>query len=61
VGGADQHLISFRLPTTMAIYLHYRPLVQSALGPERARQMRDEGRAMTVGEAFAYALAGLRD
>lgn len=59
VGGADENVISFRTASSAAIYLRYRPLVQAALGPERARLVRQEGRAMSVDEAFDYALAGL--
>lgn len=32
------------------------PEVRAELDPERARQLRDEGRAMSLDEALAYAL-----
>jgi len=34
-------------------------LVRTALGTDQARRARDEGRAMTLDEAFSYALRGL--
>jgi predicted ATPase/DNA-binding winged helix-turn-helix (wHTH) protein len=51
--------IRFRTPITVALYLRYTALVRAELGPEEARRVRDEGRAMTLDEAFDYALAGL--
>jgi hypothetical protein len=39
-----------------ALYRHWVPRVRETLGPERARQLRDEGRAMSLDQALAYAL-----
>ena len=38
---------------------YYLPRVRAALGPDEARRAREEGRAMTIGDALAYALEGL--
>ena len=35
------------------------PFVRAALGPEEARRVREEGRAMTLDDALVYALEGL--
>lgn len=43
----------------MAYYLYYRPLLRAALGPDAARRARDEGGAMTLDEAFGYAVERL--
>jgi predicted ATPase/DNA-binding winged helix-turn-helix (wHTH) protein len=59
VGAIEAEAIRFRTPTTLALYLRYTALVRAALGPEQAHRARDEGRAMTLDEAFDYALAGL--
>lgn len=59
VGGADLESITFRTPTSLALYRHYLPLVRDVLGAEESRRARDEGRAMTLDEAFEYALSGL--
>jgi hypothetical protein len=48
-----------RSPVTYPIYIHYVRVVREALGPDAARQGRDEGRAMGEDEAVAYALAGI--
>ena len=58
-GGADQEVMAFRTPTSMQMYLHYLPQVREALGADAARRLRDEGRSMTLDEAFAYALEGI--
>ena len=42
-----------------AVQRHWVPRVREALGAERARQLRDEGRAMSVDEAIDYILDGL--
>lgn len=55
-GGADRIVMSFRTPTSMGLYQHYLPLVREAFGAPDARRLRDEGRAMTIDEAFACAL-----
>lgn len=60
VGGADKEIMAFRTPISLAFYTHYMSLVRAALGAEEARRARDEGRAMTIDEAFSYALQGLR-
>jgi predicted ATPase/class 3 adenylate cyclase len=39
-----------------ALYRHWLPLVRAQVDPQRARQLRDEGRAMSLDEALAYAL-----
>lgn len=59
VGGADRETMGFRTPGSLALYLHYVPRVQAALGPEGARRHRDEGRALSLDAAFAAALQGL--
>ena len=59
LGAVEADSIRFRTPITLALYLRYTALVRAALGPEEARRARDEGRAMTLDEAFDYALAGL--
>jgi len=41
--------MAFRTPGSLALYLHYVPRVQAALGPEAARGQRDVGRAMSAG------------
>lgn len=51
--------IRFRTPTAVGYYLHYTPLIRAALGTDESRRARDEGRAMTLDDAFDYALAGL--
>jgi hypothetical protein len=40
-----------------AVYRHFTPRVRAALGAERARALRDEGRAMSLDEARDYLLA----
>ena len=55
-GGADRIVMSFRTPTSMGLYQHYMPLVREAVGAQDGRRLRDEGRAMAIDEAFAYAL-----
>ena len=57
--GADKEVMAFRTPTSMQMYRHYLPLVREALGTEVAHRLRDEGRAMAMDEAFAYAMAGV--
>ncbi len=59
VGGADREIMAFRTPASMALYRCYMPLVRGALQPAETRRLRDEGRAMTIDEAFGYALEGL--
>ncbi|OUL98448.1 adenylate/guanylate cyclase domain-containing protein [Variovorax sp. JS1663] len=56
VCGADKDLISFRTPGSLAYYRHYQPLVRDALGPDAAKRARDEGRRMSLDDAFSYAL-----
>jgi hypothetical protein len=58
-GGADQELMAFRTPASMALYRRYLPLVRASLTPEAARHARDAGRAMTMDEAFDDALDGI--
>ena len=58
-GGADKEVMAFRTPTSMQMYLHYLPQLREALGADAARRLRDEGRSMTLDEAFAYALDGI--
>jgi predicted ATPase len=59
VGGADQEVMAFRTPASMALYRHYLPFVRSVLDPDAARAARDAGRAMTMDEAFDDALDGI--
>jgi len=59
LGGAVNLPIPFRTPAHWALYRHYLPRVRAALGPDEARRARDEGRAMTLDVALAYALEGL--
>jgi hypothetical protein len=56
LGGAADLPIPFRTPASWSLYRHYLPLVRAALGPDEGRRARDEGRAMTLDTAFAYAL-----
>jgi hypothetical protein len=51
--------VRFRTPTMLSMYLQCLPQARATLGPDEARRARDEGRAMTLDEAFDYALAGL--
>lgn len=48
-----------RTPEALVVYRHYRDHVREALGPERGRALRSEGRAMSMDEGAAYALEGL--
>lgn len=59
LGGADKLALPFRTPASLALYRHYLPLVRTALGAEAAGKAREEGRAMTLDQAFGYALQGL--
>jgi predicted ATPase/class 3 adenylate cyclase len=59
LGGAADLPIPFRSPASWALYRHYLPRVRAALGPDESRRARDEGRAMTLDEALAYAVEGL--
>jgi len=59
IGGAANLPIPFRTPAHWALYRHYLPIVRAALGPEESRRAREEGRAMTLDSALAYALDGL--
>jgi predicted ATPase/DNA-binding winged helix-turn-helix (wHTH) protein len=59
LGAIEEGAVRFRTPTALAMYLQTMPKLRAALGPAEARQARDEGRAMTLDEAFDYALAGL--
>ena len=59
LGGADTEVLGFRTTTSQAYYVHYRKLVHAALGPDEAMHLRNEGRAMTLDEAFSYALQEL--
>jgi len=60
LAGAADRSIPFRTPSHWAFYRHYQPLVRAALGPEEGRRTRDEGQAMSMDEAMACAMAGLR-
>jgi hypothetical protein len=46
---------AFRSPATSVMYFQLRDRIRSALGPERARELRDEGRTMSHHEALALA------
>lgn len=59
LGGAADLPIPFRTPASWSLYRHYLPRVRAALGPHESRRARDEGRAMTLDTAFAYALESL--
>ena len=59
LAAATDRSIPFRTPAHWAFYRHYQPLVRAALGPEEARRARDEGQAMTLDYAMAYAMEGL--
>jgi hypothetical protein len=59
LGAIAADSIRFRTPITVALYLRYTAQVRAALGPDEAHRARDEGRAMTLDEAFDYTLAGL--
>ena len=58
VKGADMHN-GFRSATSALLYLYYLPQVRAALGPDEARRTRAEGQAMTLDEAYVYAMGGL--
>jgi predicted ATPase/DNA-binding SARP family transcriptional activator len=45
-----------RTPADALLYVTYRDRVRDALGAERARQLKDEGRAMTLDDAMKLAL-----
>ncbi|MGH2725845.1 MAG: hypothetical protein ACRDKS_02595, partial [Actinomycetota bacterium] len=47
-------------PSGWPLYRHYLRKVRDALGGERARELRDEGKAMSLDQAVAYALDGLK-
>jgi predicted ATPase/class 3 adenylate cyclase len=49
----------FRSPTNYLLYVHYVQVVREALSADEARRARDEGRAMSLDEAIAYAREGL--
>jgi hypothetical protein len=59
IGGAKGSEIPFRTPANVSLYRHYRPAIRAALGQEAARRARDEGAAMSLETALAYALEGL--
>jgi predicted ATPase/class 3 adenylate cyclase len=59
LGGAADLPIPFRTPASTAFYSHYLPIVRAALGPLESRRARDEGRALTLDDALAYALESL--
>ena len=59
LAGAADLPVPFRTPGSMSLYRHYLPIVRAALGPDEARRARNEGRAMTLDGALAYALDGL--
>jgi predicted ATPase/DNA-binding SARP family transcriptional activator len=46
----------YRNPSHAHLYLHFRRRIRDALGSERSRQLRDEGRAMPLADALAAAL-----
>ena len=59
LSGATRRQIPFRTPGSLSLYRHYLPVIRAALGPDEARRARDEGQAMTLEVALAYALEGL--
>ena len=50
---------SARTPEALTLYRHYRDRVREALGRDRGRTLRNEGRAMSMDEGIAYALEGI--
>ena len=46
----------YRASYSGQLYFTFRDRVRAALGPERARQLRDEGRAMSLADAREAAL-----
>lgn len=58
-GGADRHVISFRTPSSVALYRRTVDQVREALGPEAARRARDEGRALSTDAAFERVRAAI--
>jgi predicted ATPase len=48
-----------RSVTSATLYIRYLALVRGALGQDEARRARDEGHALTMDEALAYAMEGL--
>jgi predicted ATPase len=46
----------YRFTSTAMLYFTFRDRVRAALGPKRARQLRDEGRAMSRADALEAAL-----
>jgi len=57
VRGATRLPTPFLTPTQGALCKHYLPLVRAQLGPDEARRARDDGMAMTLDEAFVFAMA----
>ena len=60
VAGAADRFIQFRTPGHWALYRHYQPLVRAMLGAEQGMRAREEGQAMSMDEALAYAMQGLQ-
>lgn len=46
----------YRSPSQGHLYFHFRDRIRAALGRDRSRALRDEGRAMPLPEALAAAL-----
>jgi len=59
LSGATTRQIPFRTPGSLCLYRYYLPVIRAGLGSDEARRARDEGQAMTLDVALAYALEGL--
>ena len=59
LSGATTRQIPFRTPGSLSLYRHYLPVIRAGLGSDEAHRARDEGQAMTLDVALAYALEGL--
>jgi hypothetical protein len=55
-GAAQVAPAPFDRGESFALYAHYAPLVAERLSPEEFKRCENEGRAMSVDEAIAYAL-----
>jgi hypothetical protein len=60
LAGPADRFIPFRTPGHWALHRHYQPLVRATLGAEQGMRAREEGQAMSMDEALAYAMQGLQ-
>jgi len=59
LGGAADLPTPFRTPTCMSLYRRYLPLIRKGLGPGAAHAARQEGRAMSMDQAWREAIRDL--